>query len=267
MIIRANKGSSLLWDFDLFNTSELAFWMSLHPNATRTSTISYGTNISGVTDVSGNSRNTIQGVTTAQPQYQATGFNGLPAIYFDGGDDTLQTSTNFPITGNPNFTVIALYRKDIGGTGHFLGWGDGTVSLALSGTYDDGSTATYAYAGGNSFFIAPQPAATGLIYAYTKPAGAISGSNLFINGNSITPSSASANTPNISSNPLVIGKLANLAFFFRGLLMEMVVFNKALTTDERQRAEGILAHRWYRLAGQSVLLPSGHPYFSTPPTR
>ena len=266
MIIRANKGSSL-WDFDVFNTSELAFWMSLSPTATRTSTISYGTNISGVTDVSGNNRNTIQGVATAQPQYQATGFNGLPSIYFDGGDDTLQTSTNFPITGNPNFTVIALYRKDIGGFGSLLGWGDGTVSLASSGIYDDGSVGAYSYAGGQGIIYGSLAAATGLIYAYTKPAGAISGSNLFINGNSIAPSSVSSTTPNIGSNPLVIGKHANLAFFFRGLLMELIIFNKVLTTDERQRAEGILAHRWYRLAGQSVPLPSGHPYFSTPPTR
>lgn len=266
MIIRANKRNSL-WDFDVFNTSELAFWMSLSSTATRTSTISYGTNVSGIADVSGNARNLSQSTGTAQPQYQATGFNGLPAIYFDGGDDSLQTSANFPITGNPNFTVIALYRNDTGGFRSLLGWGDGTVSLALSGTYDDGSLASYAYAGGNSFFFASQPAATGLIYAYTKPAGIISGSNLFVNGSSITPSSASTNTPNIASRPLVIGKLANLAFFFRGLLMELIIFNKVLSTDERQRAEGILAHRWYRLAGQSVTLPSNHPYFSTPPTR
>ncbi len=44
-------------------------------------------------------------------------------------------------------------------------------------------------------------------------------------------------------------------------LAEVVIFDRALTTDEKQEMEGYLAHKW----GRADLLPSGHPYKASAP--
>lgn len=44
-------------------------------------------------------------------------------------------------------------------------------------------------------------------------------------------------------------------------LAEVVIFDRTLTTDEKQQIEGYLAHKW----GRADLLPSGHPYKSSAP--
>lgn len=47
-----------------------------------------------------------------------------------------------------------------------------------------------------------------------------------------------------------------------GALGDVLIYNKELTTDERQRAEGYLAHKW----GQQALLDVSHPYKAAAPT-
>jgi hypothetical protein len=55
--------------------------------------------------------------------------------------------------------------------------------------------------------------------------------------------------------------LQNL-FFLNGFISEMVVTNGVLSTTDRQRLEGYLAHKW----GLQANLPAGHPFKNTPPT-
>jgi hypothetical protein len=49
---------------------------------------------------------------------------------------------------------------------------------------------------------------------------------------------------------------------FAGTLGEVIIYNRVLTTTERQEVEGYLAWKW----GIQALLPPGHPYKSAPPT-
>lgn len=44
--------------------------------------------------------------------------------------------------------------------------------------------------------------------------------------------------------------------------MELVVVAGVLSTDDLQRGQGRIAHRW----GMTAALPSGHPYKTTAPT-
>lgn len=48
-------------------------------------------------------------------------------------------------------------------------------------------------------------------------------------------------------------------------LAEFAIIDRVLTESERLNAEGILAHRWWRLAGQSIPLAISHRHFTTPP--
>jgi len=42
---------------------------------------------------------------------------------------------------------------------------------------------------------------------------------------------------------------------------ELLIVQYALTTDERQKVEGYLAHKW----GLESSLPGSHPYYASPP--
>ena len=48
-----------------------------------------------------------------------------------------------------------------------------------------------------------------------------------------------------------------------GPVQQVMVFSRALTTDERQRVEGWTAHT----VGELSRLPADHPYKSAPPTK
>ncbi len=50
--------------------------------------------------------------------------------------------------------------------------------------------------------------------------------------------------------------------FFNGDIGEIILIKRTLTTDERDKMEGYLAHKW----GLEGDLPGGHPYFTNPPT-
>ena len=49
---------------------------------------------------------------------------------------------------------------------------------------------------------------------------------------------------------------------FKGNLNEIVIVEGYLSTDDRQKMEGYLAHKW----GTTGSLPAGHPYKTDPPT-
>lgn len=55
---------------------------------------------------------------------------------------------------------------------------------------------------------------------------------------------------------------SSASFPFDGILGEVVITNTVLSTADRQRMEGYMAHKW----GAEGLLPGGHPYKSAAPT-
>jgi hypothetical protein len=50
-------------------------------------------------------------------------------------------------------------------------------------------------------------------------------------------------------------------WYYDGNIGEIIVFNTALTTSQRQQVEGYLAHKW----GLSLSIPSTHPFYSIRP--
>ncbi len=58
---------------------------------------------------------------------------------------------------------------------------------------------------------------------------------------------------------LTLGRQNNL--YFDGRMMEVLIYDSALSTTNRQNVEGYLAWKW----GLVSKLPAGHPYKSAPP--
>lgn len=259
MAIIRNRRRSNLWDLDVFSSAELTVWLSLHPNASRTSAITIATGVSAVTDVSGNGYTTTQANATQQPAYLSTGFNGFPAINFDGSDD------NFALNAIPqsyNQAVFAVIDTTnlAGGDRVLLNRTNPADPAAYLGL----STGSYRPA---IFWNDSRAAQTSDVRRQALFFWQIGGNGTGFNRTNIDAQNlvSQANTQTGISTWTFI----NSHFGFQQSnirLSELIMINNP-SQDTIDRVHGILAHRWWRLAGQPVPLSSGHPYFSTPPTR
>ena len=77
----------------------------------------------------------------------------------------------------------------------------------------------------------------------------------------LTPTISTTKTGTITANQLSIGYKANGGVYTNGNEYEIIMFNSAISTSQRQTIEGYLAQKWGLTAG----LPAGHPYKSTFP--
>ena len=76
-------------------------------------------------------------------------------------------------------------------------------------------------------------------------------------------SGATLSTHDSTSTKFVLGDSVALSKYgFGWTLGELIVTNGVPATDDRQRIEGYLAHKW----GSTALLPADHPYKSSAPT-
>jgi len=82
----------------------------------------------------------------------------------------------------------------------------------------------------------------------------------YVNGTSGTPVASTGNF-GITTYAIGVDVLSGGGAFFTGYIGEVLVYNSALTTSERQLIEGYLAWKW----GINAQLPTSHPYYSINP--
>jgi hypothetical protein len=250
------KITTKLWDFDKLN---LLLWL----DASDSSTITISTGVSQWNDKSGNSINLLQSTSTNQPTYITGGLNSLNTIRFDGINHFMASGTNFPLTGNPQFSVFILYKKTNTTKGVVYGWGDVGTALKAFGIYDDNTFTQYAYAGAQPFNIKSVLNNTFLTQAYIKKVGQIASTSIAqTNGILDVSTGHSTSIPNISSSPFYIGQWANYAALrFEGEICELVITPISLSTDLTDKIIGRLHHKW----GITSNLPNSHRYKNSPP--
>lgn len=250
-------GGSRLWTPADITT---ALWL----DAADASTI---TTVSGAVsqwnDKSGNNRHVGQLGSSSRPTVSSASLNGLSTLVFNGSQ-FLETSTNFPITGNPAFSIYCVYLKNTASQGSFVGWGSTGVALAAAGFLDSGSLACFAYAGANNYNTTTPSSGSWLFFGYTKSPGAINTtSQAYRNGSDVSTGAHSSSTPSIASAPLRIGLWADFTGNrLNGSMAELVIAASNTSNAGRQLMEGYLAHKW----GLTASLPSDHPYKSAAPT-
>lgn len=238
--------------FSVTSISGLKLWF----DANDSTTISYsGSNIAQWNDKSGNGRNATPYLNNCT--YNATGFNGKPAIYFNSS--TLQAP--LPTGSFTNgATVITAYYCSGGG------WGvPFTKSYSNIGDpFDIYQTSRYisSFASGTSFNSTINVAnlSTPCLFGIT---GNTTSWNEYVNGGSQTYTNTTTTGFNdVNSNLFFIGgrwdKVTNLI----GYVAETIVYAGVLSTIDRQKVEGYLAWKW----GIQANLPTTHPYYSASPT-
>lgn len=81
--------------------------------------------------------------------------------------------------------------------------------------------------------------------------------------NGVSVHSTGTNTVGFRSAP-VIGATSDHSSFYGGNIAEIIFCDTVLSTGDRQKVEGYLAHKWWG-AGAANTLDSGHPYKNDPP--
>jgi len=212
-----------------------------------------GSSVNQWLDKSGNNRHATQSG-TARPTYNATGFNGLPCLEFDGVNDYM------PITGEPSqgsgFHVFAVVdttsiQSDYRGV------------ISRSGAL--GPSPYFGYSGGNyrpnvyapSRQYAAQPSSVQKKAIFEFRASPTSAGTRIDGGDETTENYGTVSFSSWVGIAAAATSQAPLAKYAELSIVPLA----SMTTDIRQKMEGYLAHKW---ALQDDL-PIKHPYKASPP--
>jgi hypothetical protein len=243
--------------------------------------------ISQVNDKSGNSRN-FTASSGARPTYSVNTLNGQ-AVFTFGGSQWL-TSNSSASTWNflhqsGGAEVIGVWKA--GNTSNpntlYGFWGTNAASVTNQGIHqrwDDRAANSF----NDALVIAGATATGGQFYLDISADGVHSANAVTILGASLNLGAATAadkirhvvngtvlagtntNTTSTSTSnasfTLQIAACGNNAVPLIGYIAEFLVFNSQLSTTNRQRVEGYLAHKW----GLTANLPADHPYKTAAPT-
>jgi hypothetical protein len=201
----------------------------------------------------------------AQPVFSTDPVTGKRGLQF-GSDGMATGFTTSPFTNTSSWSIMAVQRYDyssdqpadaVNGLTNTLydasGFRVGTAAAAPSVaelTFID-SSGQYATAEIHKRPVITEQVVSGLL-----------GRN-YVNGISIA-GSRTFTDPLTSSTQLKIGYTVatpSIQGAMRGYIYELVAYNSALSTSDRQALEGYLAWKW----GVQDLLATTHPYFLAPP--
>lgn len=224
-------------------------WWDFSDAATVTSS---GGFISAISSKGSGARSASQGTGGFKPS--VTTINGVDAAQFDGSGDHLSISSSLSTT--TGMTVAQVFTRPTAGVlSQTLGGSGASVPPYAALWFNDnvrysalwGSSSSYATHGGASTstgafqHIVVKGASTTLLYQD----GAVVG----------TPQTTLSGVGSIA----YIGRRATN--YHNGKIGEIVVVASDISTADREKLEGYLAHKW----GIAGALPSGHPYKSAPP--
>ena len=210
--------------------------------------------------------------TTANSPTVGTSANGLPTIYFATTNQQLVSSQNSATSGNASRTVIQVfwcptlssaYYSVTGtesGANPAQAWGhaknpnaDVTYPFMYSSVGDD--VYTFVNSTPNPLITYAQfNSADSSFSSYYATLGATNGTTTVGNFTNKTM------TFNTTAGVWYLGRRQQAATgSVTSHLLEMIHFNKALSTTERQQVEGYLTQKW----GLAAILSAGHPGLTT----
>ena len=189
--------------------------------------------------------------------YVSNGFNSLPAVQLNASGFSAPSPSG---TFSNGITFFVVFQKN----GASIGQANEGIINKSSNNYPapfDGygiyrlvsNNTGYMNINNSSFDIST---ATG----YNLLSTTINSTNWneFVNGSSTATINYSTTFLDYSSY-IYIGSRADKSISFRGVVSEVIVYNRVLTTIERQRIEGYLAKKWNIVSS----LPTNHTYYNT----
>jgi hypothetical protein len=264
--LNANPYNNMIL-FKYFNPTSISGTQLWFDAADRTSMTFSGSTVTQWNDKSGNGRNATNGSYVA-PTYSATAFNGgYPGLLFNGSSTMLNTAALLPTpvlsaNGTDTSIFVVFNYNFIGANYGVYGLGSQFNTYVLRTPWNIGSFGTAIIDTTSSssriLFTFPSTQAAPQLYSIFR-SGA---SHYFYQFGSLTASNlSSSGTVGTTSQTFGIGGGIADGIYFNSYISEIVIYNVALTTAQRQQVEGYLAWKW----GLQANLPATHPFKGYPP--
>jgi hypothetical protein len=204
-------------------------------------------------DQSGNGRDFSAPGATNRPAFSGT-LNGLPVLTFDGSTDYLTgNAASLTIAQNvPGITMIAVVKYATGGTDQRLYSVSTGASSVLVRSLMRTVTSSYGVSARRMDAVAAVDVTGGTIGAdYVIQSGllrySVATAGIFVNGASLVeaPLLTPGNTENTVSLNSAIGVALSLTGqFLNGDLAELIVYQRAISDEERNSVELYLSQKW-----------------------
>lgn len=230
-------------------------------------TVNGSNDVTALTDLSGNGNDMGSLPTTNLPSTTAAStLNGIQGIRFTSGE-AMKTSGNVGDIDTKNFEMLVVVKGETSGMGggieYVLGWGATNDGHAV-GYFDVSNFGIHLYYHNSGGSEQNQNVTVGS--SNLESSAAIIGlgkkdssyGRLMVDGAEIKQFLYDNSTNN---NPAYLGTRAAVAPTLNATIYEAICFLNS-SDDERQKAEGYLAHKY----GIQANLPSDHPYKTTAPT-
>ena len=230
--------------------------------------LSDGDPVAAWTDQSGNTNNAAQAASGNRPTYQTSGLNGLPTVRFDGVDDHFLIASNAglePQALSIFAVVVPTTPGHSNGRDVFVKNHTGAPPYASYGIDLVGGDRWQMVSSHNGIFT-PRPGSATEVLGQPDLLSGVwnAGPNmtLHVDGAQTMTSNVTGSIA-YNSDPISVGTwlggLANNSF--GGDIAEILFYDTALSTDDRQLVEGHLGWKY----GLQEQLPSDHPYrFANP---
>jgi hypothetical protein len=245
MIIPLHSTLSPLGQRRAFSPAQVA-GLRLWLRADLISGLSDGAAVATWPDDSGNARDAAQATAANQPTYRTNVVNGRPVVRFDGTDDWMST----PSLTFGAFTAFYVYRATAGLLAEH------SASAVLNdGDYfhpPGGAHAHVRRGGGggalqSSYDVSPNLADNAWRLVTRRFDGSHAGHALYTNGTlqgkSTVYNSADPGTAAVSV-ALHLGARGGASLFFAGDLAELLVYDAALSTADREAVQAFLAAKY-----------------------
>jgi hypothetical protein len=158
----------------------------------------------------------------------------------------LQTRNNIGISGGQDRTMFVVGCSTAGDF-YMGGMGVWAINKAFFGIRSGSTKVAYALYG-NDIDLPAQPAGLYEIYDFSL---ASSNGVACLISNGVFYTQSLPLSPNTIDTPLYLGSITN--FNYSGKLAEVIVFNRALTVQERQTVQSYLKMKWF---GSPAVLPT-----------
>jgi hypothetical protein len=222
-----------------FNPAKLS-GLNAWYDATRLSSITKdGSNfVSQFSDLSGNGNHLAQSYTGLRPLYSATGLNNKPSIKFDGVDDILKSISNSTIT-TPPYSLFVVFSPATSGTAEqiIVSWGGNqytALDIAVTQNIRFGNFAVGFVGAGNNSLV------TNSVYYTSATKSSSSLISLWVNG---ILKGTGTKVATVTADKLTMGN-SDSSFPFNGYISEIILYNRELSTAERQKVELYLKKKY-----------------------